>query len=122
MEPCYGGVMLGWLLLLAADQSAAWLAQERAATRASPQCAAPADAHEVTVCGRRHADRYRVPLIEVDRDNPANEGVPAERERLLARTSNCREHNLFQVGCGMAGVTLSTRHGIVPGGERPLAP
>jgi len=114
--------MLGWLLLLAADQSAAWVAQERAATRASPQCTAPADSHEVTVCGRRHADRYRLPLIEVNRDDPANEGVPAERERLLARTSNCREHNLFQVGCGMAGVTLSTRHGIVPGGERPLAP
>lgn len=114
--------MLGWLLLLAADHSAAWLAQERATTRASPQCTAPADAREVTVCGRRHADRYRVPLIEIDRDDPAHEGVPAERYRLLARTNNCREHNLFQVGCGMAGVTASTRHGITTGGERPLAP
>ncbi|MDB5709360.1 MAG: hypothetical protein JWL96_1430 [Sphingomonas bacterium] len=114
--------MLGWLLLLAADPSAAWLAQERAATRVSPICTAPTDSNEVTVCGRRHADRYRVPLIEIDRDNPANEGVPAERYRLLARTNNCREHNLFQVGCGMAGVTASTRHGITTGGERPLAP
>lgn len=114
--------MLSWLLLLAADQSAAWIAQERAATRASPQCTAPADSREVMVCGRRHADRYRVPLIEVDLDNPANEGVPAERQRLLARTSNCREHSLFQVGCGMAGVTLSSRHGVVLGGERTLAP
>jgi hypothetical protein len=114
--------MLSWLLVVMADQSAAWLAQERAATRAGPQCLAPADSSEVMVCGRRHADRYRVPLIEVDRDNPANEGVPAERQRLLARTNNCREHNLFQVGCGLAGVTVSTRHGVVAGGERPLAP
>jgi hypothetical protein len=114
--------MLSWLLLLAADQSAAWLAQERVATRVAPVCTAPADSREVTVCGRRHADRYRVPLIEIDRDQPANEGVPAERERLLARTNNCREHNLFQVGCGLAGVTMSTRNGLVPGGERPLAP
>ena len=114
--------MLGWLIMLVADQSAAWIAQERAVTRVSPQCAAPADSQEVTVCGRRTADRYRVPLIEIDRDNPANESVAAERERLLARTSNCREHSAFQVGCGMAGVTVSTRHGIVPRGERPLAP
>ena len=114
--------MLSWLLLLVADQSAVWLAQERAATRAGPQCLAPADSREVVVCGRRHADRYRVPLIEVDRDNPANEGVPAERQRLLARTTNCREHSVFQVGCGMAGVTASTRHGVVAVGERPLAP
>lgn len=114
--------MPGWLFILMADPSAAWLAQERAVTRASPQCIAPADSREVTVCGRRHADRYRLPLIEVDLDDPANEGVAAERERLLARTSNCREHRLFLVGCGMAGVTVSTRHGVTLGGERPLAP
>lgn len=114
--------MLGWLILVAADQSAAWIAQEQALTRAGPICTAPSDSREVTVCGRRRADRYRVPLIEIDRDNPANEGVPAERERLLARTSNCREHRLFLVGCGMAGMTVSTQHGVVLGGERPLAP
>lgn len=114
--------MFGWLIMLAADPSAAWLAQERAVTRADPQCTAPTDWREVTVCGRRRADRYRVPLIEVDRDDPANEGVPAERERLLARTSNCREHRAFLVGCGMAGVTASTRHGVTLAGERPLAP
>ncbi len=114
--------MLGWLIALAADQSAAWLAQERAVTRASVRCAAPADSGEVTVCGRRNADRYRVPLVEVDLDNPAHEGVAAERDRLLARTTTCQEHSPFQIGCGMAGVTLSTRHGVVPGGERPLAP
>ena len=114
--------MLGWFMMLAADQGDVWLARERALTRATVQCTAPADADEVTVCGRRQADRYRVPLIEIDPDDPAHEAVAAERERLLARTTTCREHSLFQVGCGMAGVTVSTRHGLVPGGERPLAP
>ena len=114
--------MLGWLLVLAADQSAAWLTREHAMTRASPQCTAPADSGEVTVCGRRQADRYRLPLVAVDLDDPGHEGVAAERDRLLARTTNCQEHRAFLVGCGMAGVTLSTRHGVALGGERPLAP
>ena len=114
--------MFGWLVVMAAGQSAVWIAHERELTRAGPQCTAPTDSSEVTVCGRRTADRYRVPLIEVTAGDPAHQGVPAERERLLARTTACQEHNAFQIGCGMAGVSVSTARGVTLGAERPLAP
>jgi len=42
------------LIMLAADQSSAWLAQKRAVPRA-----APTDSRGVTVCGRRNADLER---------------------------------------------------------------
>ena len=112
--------MPGFLLLLLADlpnPAAADIATYHDLTRAALRCAAPSG-DEVSVCGRREADRYRVPLVERD---PERDVVPLERERLLARTSNCEEKRLFLTGCGMAGVTVSTA-GSHLGGERPIAP
>jgi hypothetical protein len=107
------------LLLQAAPDDA--MARYREKTAVVPRCAAAGEPDEVTVCGRRAADRYRVPLIERDADDPKNEGVPMERERMLARTSNCQEKSVFLVGCGKVGVSVGTA-GVSLAGERPLAP
>jgi hypothetical protein len=86
------------------------------------RCEAP-KGDDITVCGRRDADHYRVPLIAPHADgDPAHEPVMAERKRLQAQTSNCEEKSLFLTGCGSAGVSASTSGGIQPEGERPLAP
>lgn len=113
--------MLAALLILAQTSADDAMARYRAKTAAGPRCGAAVDPGEVTVCGRRDADRYRVPLIERDAGDPKNEGVPAERERMLARTSNCEEKTIFLVGCGMTGVSVGTG-GFHLKGERPLAP
>jgi hypothetical protein len=41
---------------------------------------------------------------------------------MLARTNNCQEKSTFLVGCGAAGVSVSTRSGVSLMGERPIAP
>ncbi|MDO7843234.1 hypothetical protein [Sphingomonas immobilis] len=110
--------MPGFLLLMLADLPGSGLTTYQALTRAGPHCNQPSG-DEVTVCGRRAADRYRVPLIERD---PEKDVVPLERERLLARTTNCQEKRLFLTGCGMVGATVSTAGGLRAGGERPIAP
>ncbi len=93
----------------------------RSATKATIDCRTE-KSDDILVCSRRQADRWRVPLVEIDPDNPKNQGVPVERERLLARTNNCEEKSTFLVGCGMAGVSVSTRTGVGLVGERPIAP
>jgi hypothetical protein len=113
------------LLLLAMQSTAsvdAELAAYREQTRATIRCDG-ASGEEIVVCGRRNADRYRVPLIEYDPGDPKHEGAPAERERLLARTNNCQEKSVFLVGCGMVGVSASVSAGGTRiSGERPIAP
>jgi hypothetical protein len=115
--------MLGPLLLLLIQSAPDNVAVDRYRnlTTVSPGCTASTDPAEILVCGRRRADAYRVPLIEPDAGDPKKEGVPAERERLLARTNNCAEKSSFLVGCGMAGVSVGTG-GARLGGERPIAP
>ena len=112
-----------WLAMamqVAADLDAA-VARYRAATRATVDCQRTTP-DDVLVCGRRAADQWRAPLIEIDPNDPKKEGVPAERERLFARTNNCQELSTFLVGCGKAGVSVSTRTGVSLIGERPIAP
>ena len=48
--------------------------------------------------------------------------IARQRERLLARTNNCREKSAFLVGCGAAGISVSSRTGVSLSGERPIAP
>jgi len=119
--------MLAILLILAgqsADAQAA-LVHYRAVTATGPGCNTAANGTDITVCARRNADRYRLPLIEPTAGNPKIQDVSAERERLFARTSNCQEKSLFLVGCGKVGV--GAKAGFGPGGIygarlRPLAP
>lgn len=116
------------LVLIIAGQSAdaeAALANYHAVTAVGPHCEAAANPSDITVCARRTADRYRLPLIETDPGNPRTQDVPGERERLFARTSNCQEKSVFLVGCGMVGAGAKASFG--PDGIhgarlRPLAP
>ena len=113
--------MLLLLMMQATPQLDQAMDRYRSATRAAIDChdSRPDD---IVICGRREADRYRAPLTIIDPDDPRNEAVPAERERLLARTNNCQEKSTFLVGCGAAGISVSTRTGVSLIGERPIAP
>jgi hypothetical protein len=115
--------MVVWLLfaMQAAPDLDTAVAHYRATTRAAIECRAGAP-DDILICGRREADRWRVPLTEIDPADPKNQGVPMERERLLARTNNCEELSTFLVGCGKAGVSVSSRTGVSLIGERPIAP
>jgi hypothetical protein len=109
------------LLILGATSVDDAMARYREQTVAGPRCAVARSDTDITVCGRRNADRYRVPLVIHDAGDPKYQGVPADRERLLARTSNCEEKSIFLVGCGKVSVSVGTK-GLLLGGERPLAP
>ncbi|MFD1613033.1 hypothetical protein ACFSCW_14605 [Sphingomonas tabacisoli] len=90
-------------------------------TSAGPRCKAPAGG-DIMVCGRRDADRYRVPFVVPTPGDPKMRGVHEERAGLIAETSPCDRKGPFLVGCGAIGVTVSTKIG---GGKveyRPLAP
>ena len=95
--------MLALLTLIASPQDA--FAGYREATRAEPVCERAAAPNEVTVCGRREADRrYRVPLTSV----PVRDQVPRERAALLAdKIDHCGRQLMF-TDCGMVGVTMTT--------------
>ena len=97
------------------------MARYRDRTRATVECNA-GRTDDVLVCGRREADRFRLPLVQLDLDNPKNEPVLVVRDRLLARTNICTEKSTFLVGCGKVGVTVSTRTGLTGDGKRPIAP
>lgn len=113
------------MLLLFALQAApdvdAAMERYREQTRVVVECRS-AKVDDVTICGRRATDRFRLPLIEIDITNPKNEPVAVERDRLLARTNNCEEMTSFLVGCGKAGIGVSTKGGLRGLGERPIAP
>ena len=100
----------GLALLLAAvampahaDQTT-MLANYAKLTTAEPDCRQRADSDEIVVCGRRDADRYRVPLIAYEAGDPRSETLAGERRRLQAITTACDEHRSILVGCGMVGV------------------
>ncbi len=113
--------MLLWFALQAAPDLDATLAQYRDRTRAIVECRGGRP-DDIVICDRRAADQFRLPLVELDLSDPKNESVRAERDRLLARTNNCEEKAPFLVGCGKAGIGVSTRGGVRGLGERPLAP
>ena len=115
--------MLALLLLLAApdDDAATMLAKSRSMI-AGERCAEDRDHTDITVCGRRRADRFRVPFIVHDPGDPRHEAVPVERDRLLHRTNPVEELSPFLVGGGMAGATISSRTGLGGISDRPLAP
>ena len=90
-------------------------------TRIEPRCQAPAG-QDILVCARRGADRYRVPFLVPTPGDPRNLGPHGERAALLYRASPCEESGPFLIGCGMAGVTVSTNLGTGRVERRPLAP
>ena len=77
----------------------------RTATRAEVPCEKPTNANEVTVCGRREADRrYRVPLTSI----PLRDQVLVERSRLLEDKIDHCGRQLMTNTCGFVGVTMSS--------------
>ncbi|MFG6282373.1 hypothetical protein DC429_11205 [Arthrobacter sp. TPD3018] len=113
-----------WMMLLAAqagDDAQGLIGRSRDVI-VGERCVADPNTTDITVCGRRRADRFRVPFIVHDAGDPRYEAVIVERDRLLHRTNPVEELSPFKVGGGMAGVTMNSRHGLTGATDRPLAP
>lgn len=112
--------MLVAVLMLAQAASAELPDRYRALTRAEVPCQATADPDEITVCGAREADGYRITFIapaESDRDRPHE-----YTERLLdGRTNVCGISSRTFRDCGFVGVTMKTGFDGKVTRERPLA-
>ena len=113
--------MLLLLMIAAAPQSADLMETARQVTSADHRCVYDSRSTDITVCGLRHADLYRVPFIIHDAGDPRYETVAEERTRLLHRTTPVADLGPFQVESGMAGVSTGT-HGTTGATGRPLAP
>lgn len=113
--------MLPLLLMLAVQDTGSLVEAARVLTAPETGCPAVRDSSDITVCGMRRADRFRVPFVVHDPGDPRYEAVPHERERLLHRTNPVQDLSPFLVGGGMAGASLgvSQSGSIAP---RPLAP
>jgi hypothetical protein len=77
-------------------------------TSVDPDCRRNIKPDEVIVCGRRAADRYRLPLIIREAGDPKNEGVHDERHRLQYVQNACDLKGPFQIGCGSVGISVGT--------------
>ena len=113
-----------WLMLIAAppgDDGATLIARSRDMV-AGERCVTDPNRTDITVCGQRRADRFRVPFIVHEAGDPRYEAVIVERDRLLHRTNPVEELTPFLVGGGMAGVTMNSRNGLTGATDRPLAP
>lgn len=100
----------------AADALETYLEQ----TSVEPKCKASAGS-EIIVCGRRGADRYRVPFRVPTPGDPRTMGVPAERAMLTFQPKPCEQAGPYLIGCGMVGVSVSTKFGNGEIEYRPLA-
>lgn len=91
-------------------------------TSSQPRCKA-ARADEISVCGRRNADKYRVPFQSPQQPgDPKTTNVHEERGRLIARESACQQRAALPYSCGMVGVRVSTKLGTGKIEYRPIAP
>ena len=71
-------------------------------------CGRPNSEREIVVCGRRAADKWRVPMIQYDAGDPRAETVSGERNRLASAPKLKCGVGAILAGCGMAGVSVST--------------
>ena len=91
-------------------------------TTVEPRCRA-AQGDEIMVCGRRDADKYRLPFVPAPTPgDPKARGVHEERSRLTATETPCQQRGPYLVGCGMVGFKVSTKLGSGTVEYRPLAP
>ena len=86
-------------------------------TAAEQRCVVDPHSTDVTVCGLRNADRFRVPFTVRDPDDPRYRGVPAEREALLYRTNAIQDMSMFLVNTGHVGARVTTSFGGSGAGE-----
>jgi hypothetical protein len=71
-----------------------------------PDCRRNVEPDEITVCGRRDADRYRLPLVIPTPGAPDPGNARAERDYLVRTISPCEERGPFLIGCGSVGVSV----------------
>ncbi|MEP9358561.1 hypothetical protein [Sphingomonas sp. KR3-1] len=116
--------MLFAVLLLAQDHPemtpAQVLEMHRARWAANPSCVRARDENEITVCARREADKYRVPLVE----HGSSDNSDDQLDRFFASNDGhapCGE-GAFMVRCGSAGVSVRANAGGVHYVRRELAP
>lgn len=100
------------------------LVKYRQMTAVAVRCAGPRAGSEITVCGRRAADRWRVPFVTKTPGDPGTATVSQERNALVSTSTPCQQRGAFLIGCG-SGVGLSAGIGLGPGADglkvRPLA-
>ncbi len=87
------------------------------------RCRAPSG-NEITVCGRRAADKWRVPYIGYDVGDPRSETVTGERNRLASEPPVRCGSGAQLRNCGSVGVSVGTSFGRSGPGKvrlRPLA-
>lgn len=113
--------MLPLLLMLAVQDTRSLVEAARVLTALETGCPAVRDSTDITVCGMRRADSFRVPFVVHDPGNPRYEAAPHVRERLLHHTNPVQDLSPFLVRGGMAGASIgvSDSGSVVP---RPLAP
>ncbi|NNM78762.1 hypothetical protein HJG53_17890 [Sphingomonas sp. ID1715] len=91
-------------------------------TSVEPRCRS-AKGDEIMVCGRREADKYRLPFVPAPTaGDPKTRGVHEERSRLVAVQTPCEQRGAHLIGCGMVGFTVSTKLGTGKTEYRPIAP
>lgn len=117
--------MLAMLLSILIEDPLMTTAKARMA--AEQPCIQSADETDITVCGMRHADRFRVPLATrtVDRRDMVRE----QRAILVHARTPMEDMGPFLVGGGGAGVSATVGFGpgegsgdVTAAGMRPPAP
>lgn len=84
-------------------------------TAAEHRCVVDPHSTDVTVCGLRNADRFRVPFVVRDPGDPRHRGVHAERQALLHRTNAVQDKSWILVNTGHVGATMTV--GLGEGGR-----
>lgn len=112
--------MLLFLFALQAD-AAVLVDTARRLTSAEQRCMQDPDATDITVCGLRRADRFRVPFATV---NARGDNVAEQRATLTHARTPMEDLGPFLVGGGAAGVTATVggEGGAQFAGMRPPAP
>ncbi|KQO07059.1 hypothetical protein [Sphingomonas sp. Leaf242] len=117
--------MLAMLLSLLIEDPL--IATAKARMAAEKPCIQSADETDITVCGMRHADRFRVPLAT--RIVERRDMVTEQRSALVHARTPMEDMGPFLVGGGSAGVRATVGFGpgegsgdVKAGGLRPTAP
>ena len=94
-----------------ADTAKDYGATARLLTTAEPRCRAAVTGNDIIVCGRRDADRYRVPFDGYPDGDPRNETVSGERNRLATAPQPACGLAWNQSTCGGVGMSVTVGFG-----------